>query len=159
MTVVARRIIAVPVRTASDAWAAIVNLLAPGPNSKARSELLHIAGVASALIADEAMKAPIVVYGSGPRVRIYCLYDEDAITGEAAREETLAFNATEGDWRMSLPCPADDLAWVQDALQKRSSHVTARDMTTTVDAEKSEGDGTVSTDITDIVDTEAFFRS
>jgi len=156
MTVVARKIIAVPVRTASDTWAAIVDLLAPEPNSKARSELLNIAGVVSALIADEAMKAPIVVYGSGPRVRIYCLYDEDAITGEAAREEIFAFKATEEGWRISLPCPADDLAWVQDALGKRSNHVTARDMTTTVDEEKSGSDGTASTDI---VDMEAFFRS
>jgi hypothetical protein len=57
---------------------------------------------------------------------------------------------------MSLPCPIDDLTWVQDALGKRSNHVTARDMTTTVDEEKSGSDGTASTDI---VDMEAFFRS
>ena len=47
MTVFARRIVAAPVRTASDTWAAIVDLLAPEPNSQARSELLGIAGVAS----------------------------------------------------------------------------------------------------------------
>ena len=155
MTVFARRIVAAPVRTASDTWAAIVDLLAPEPNSQARSELLGIAGVASSLIADEAMKAPIVVYGSGPRVRIYCLYGEDAMTGEEAREESLAFKATEGSWQMSLPCPADDLGWIQEALKKRSSHTSARDMTLAVDEEKSENDEISSTVV---VDTEAFFR-
>lgn len=156
MTVIARRIIAAPVRTASETWAAIVDLLAPEPNSQARSELLGIAGVASTLIAEEAMKAPIVVYGSGPRVRIYCLYGEGAIMGEEAREESLAFKATEGNWQMSLPCPVDDLAWIQEALKKRSSHVIARDMTLAVDEEKSENDKISSTVM---VDTEAFFRS
>ena len=156
MTVIARRIIALPARTASDAWAVIVNMLAPEPDCQARRELLNTTGIACVLIADEAMKAPIVVYGSGPRIHIYCLYDEDAITGETAREESLAFVATEGEWQMSLPCPTDDLDWVQDALQKQSTHVTARDMTTTVDAEKSENNRNVSTDI---VDMEAFFRS
>ena len=101
------------------------------------------------------MKAPIVVYGSGPRVRIYCLYGEDAMTGEEAREEPLAFKATEGSWQMSLPCPADDLAWIQETLKKRSSHTSARDMTLAVNEEKSENDGISSTVV---VDTEAFFR-
>lgn len=156
MTVIARKIIAIPARSASDTWAVIVDLLASTPDSKARKELSDIAGVASALIAEEAVKAPIVVYGSGPRIRIYCLYGEDAINGEEAREAPLPFNATQGTWHMSLPCPADDLEWVQNALKKRSSHVTARDMATTVDAEKAEGNDAVSAVV---VDTEAFFRS
>lgn len=154
MTVVARKIIAGPVRSASEAWTVIVDLLAPEPNSEARSELLKIMGVASSLIADEVMKTPIVVYGSGPRVRIYCLYDEDAITGEDANEATLTFNATGGDWHMSLPSLTDDLHWIQDTLKKLSNHVTVRDMATAVDAEKS---GTILPAIK--VDTEAFFRS
>jgi hypothetical protein len=46
MTVIARRIIATPVRSASEAWAAIVNILAPQSGSKARQELLAIEGIA-----------------------------------------------------------------------------------------------------------------
>lgn len=139
MTVVARRITATPARSAAEAWSVIIKLLAPQPDSAARKELLAIAGVASSLIADEAMKAaPVVVYGSGPRVRIYCLYGEDAITGDTANESALAFDATEGDWAMSLPCPADDLAWVQEALKKQSSRVTARDMATNVEEDKAD---------------------
>lgn len=32
-----------------------------------------------------------------------------------------------GDWRVSLPCPMDDLGWVQAALKKHSTRITARD--------------------------------
>lgn len=98
MTVIARRIIATPARPASEAWSLIVELLAPESESQARKELLAIAGIASALIADEAMKtAPIVVSGSGPRVRIYCLYDEEAIVGEQAKETSLPAIPTAGN--------------------------------------------------------------
>jgi hypothetical protein len=156
MTVIARRIKATPARTALEAWGVIAELLAPEAESQARKELLEIAGVASSLIADEAMTSPIVVYGSGPRVRIYCLYDEDAILGEDAKETPLAFNATTGEWHMSLPCPEDDLQWVQEALKKKSSRITARDMTT--DVEEEEADATEGrSQIT--VNREAFFRS
>lgn len=127
MTVVARRIIATPARPASEAWTVMVNLLAPDRNSEARKELESLSGIASNLIADEAFDgAPGVVYGSGPRVRIYCLYGDKAISGEGASESSLAFVPTEGDWRMSLPCPQDDLEWVRDALKNKSSRVAAR---------------------------------
>src|SRR4030042_4651426 len=128
MTTISRKIIAIPARSASEAWKVIVNLIAPQTDSDAQRELLETTGIASSLITDEAMKnAPIVVYGVGPRIRIYCLYNEDAITGENASEETLPFSPTEGDWKMSLPCPAEDLDWVQRALKKRSGRITARD--------------------------------
>jgi hypothetical protein len=138
MTVVARRIIATPVRSASDAWAVIVGLLAPQSGSEAYQELLAVGGIACSLITDETLRdVPAVVYGSGPRVRLYCLYDDEACTGENASEASLTFDATAGEWQMSLPCHADDLVWVQEALKKRSTHVSARDMTTAVEAEQS----------------------
>jgi hypothetical protein len=155
MTTLARRIIATPARPTPEAWQVIVTLLAPQSDSSPRKELLGIAGIACSLIVDEAMKAaPIVVSGSGPRVRIYCLYDEDAISAENANEDALPFNATEGDWHMSLPCPADDLTWVQGALRKLSSRVTARDMAT---AQPDEAESRASTKNIE-VDKEAFFR-
>jgi len=157
MTVVARRIIATPVRSASETWAVIVGLLAPQPGSKAHQELLAVGGVACSLITDETFKdAPAVVYGSGPRVRIYCLYDDEACTDENASETPLTFDATAGEWQMSLPCHADDLDWVQKALKKRSTHVTARDMTAAVEAEQSITDNATNNVV---VNREAFLRT
>ena len=134
MTVLARRIVAEPVRTASETWEVIVSLLASESDNGARKELLAIAGIASSLIAAEAMKGdPIVVYGSGPRVRIYCLYGEEAIVGDDANESKLISNPVAGDWSMSLPCPEDDLTWVQSALKKQSAHVGARTIGSSTD--------------------------
>ena len=80
-------------------------------------ELLAVDGLAASIIADQAPKdAAIVVTCDGPRTRIYCLYDDDAIDGSDANEDALGFDPLKGDWRMSLPCLADDLAWVQAAL-------------------------------------------
>ena len=45
-----------------------------------------------------------------------------------ANEEALGFDPLKGDWRVSLPCLADDLAWVQGALKKHSTRITARDL-------------------------------
>lgn len=154
MTTLARHIISEPVRTASETWKIIVDLLASDANSPARNELLSVAGVASSIIASEAVKdSPIVVYGSGPRIRIYCLYGEDAIMGEDANESELSSNPTAGDWAMSLPCPADDLEWVQNALSKRSKQITARDMNTPVENEEPNTNGKSAS-----IDMEAFLR-
>src|SRR5262249_55254758 len=98
MTVVSRRIVSTPARSASASWDVIVQLVT-APGSTARQELQGIEGIASCIIAEESLKTdPCVVFGSGPRVRIYCLYNEDAIAGEDANETVLTFMPTEGDW-------------------------------------------------------------
>lgn len=126
MTIVARRIRATPERGASDAWQVIVNLIAPKDGS-ARRELLGIEGIASSIISTESPKsAAMVVRGKGPRVRMYCLYDDEAISGDDANETALAECPTDGDWLMSLPADADDVAWVKDALAKKTVRVTVR---------------------------------
>lgn len=135
MTVIARVIKSVPHRSADDTWTKIVSLLARDQNSAAYRELLSIAGIAGSLIARESMTEPLVVFGSGPRVRIRCLYNEDAISGDGASEGALPTNPTAGDWNMSLPCPKEDLTWVSKALVKKSSRITAREMGTAVDDE------------------------
>jgi hypothetical protein len=158
MTVVARRIVATPARPASEAWAVMVDLLAPDKNSDARKELESVSGIASNLIADEAFdRTAGVVYGSGPRVRLYCLYGDKAISGDGASESALAFNPTEGDWRMSLPCPADDLNWVRDALKKKSSRITARDLDEDVESDGDSDERKTSSGFE--IDREAFFNS
>jgi hypothetical protein len=127
MSVVARRIRATPERGASDGWQIIVDLIAP-KDGEARTELLGIEGIASSIISTESPKdAPMVVRGKGPRVRIYCLYDDEAVSGDDANESALAQNPTEGDWAMSLPADADDVAWIKDALAKKSKRVTVRE--------------------------------
>ena len=81
--------------------------------------------------------AAIVVTCDGPRTRIYCLYDDDAIDGSGANEDPLGFDPLKGDWRVSLPCPADDLTWVQGALDQYSARITARDLEERVASDKS----------------------
>lgn len=128
MSTIARRVAASPVRTASEAWRFITELLSK-PGSDGRSELVAVTGIACSLLADECFKgAPAVVTGSGPQVRVYCIYDEDAIDGTNVNENALSFDATAGDWKMSLPCREEDLDWVTASLKKKSSRITARDM-------------------------------
>lgn len=90
---------------------------------------MSVSGIASSIIAEQAPKdAAIVVTCDGPRTRIYCLYDEDAIEDGDAKEDELGYDPLKGLWAISLPCPKDDLDWVQQALKAKSSRITARDM-------------------------------
>jgi hypothetical protein len=126
-TVIARRIASTPVRSVSETWAIICQLLAPDIESAARRELLAVRGVASSSIASEATKdAAIVVWGGGPRARIYTVFDDDAITKDGINEDSLPRSPTAGDWRMSIPCPTEDVAWMRAQLAQVSSRVFAR---------------------------------
>lgn len=141
-TVASRTFKSTPQRDAAGTWTAIVDLLIQGKVGDTRSELLAVAGIAASVIADQAPKdAAIAVTCDGPRTRIYCLYDEDAIDGSDANEDALGFDPLKGNWEVSLPCLADDLAWVQSALKKHSTRITARDLGTAV----SSGDGDAAT--------------
>ena len=156
MSVIARRIRATPERGASDAWQVIVDLIAPD-DGEARSELLGIEGIASSIISTESPKdAPMVVRGKGPRVRIYCLYDDEAISGDDANESALAQCPTEGDWVMSLPADADDVAWVKDALAKKSKRITVREKNETFDDGEDQSNQANTTEAA--INMEAFLR-
>ena len=134
-TVVSRTFRSTPGRDALQTWTAIVDLLTKGAASAARQELLAVGGVAASVIADQAPKdAAIVITSDGPRTRIYCLYDDDAIDGADANEDSLGFDPLKGNWRVSLPCQSEDLTWVQAALKKHSSRITARDLAEAVNA-------------------------
>ena len=137
-TVIRRTFNSTPQRDALATWHAIVELLTQGRQGEKRSELLSVEGIAASLIADQAPReAAIVVTCEGPRTRIYCLYDEDAVDGADANEDALGYDPLKGGWQVSLPCTADDLSWVQDALKKKSSHVVARDLAEAVTPESS----------------------
>lgn len=132
-TVASRTFKSTPERDASRTWAAIVDLLTQGKVSDARTELLAVVGVAASVIADQAPKdAAITVTCDGPRTRIYCLYGDDAVEGSDTNEDVLGFDPLKGNWRISLPCLPDDLAWVQGALKKHSTRITARDLNAAV---------------------------
>jgi len=127
-TVVRRDIISSPQRDAHATWGTISELLTQSADADVRDEFVAVAGVAASIIADRTpVDAPIVVTSKGPRTRIYCLYDEDAIDGSGANEEGFGFDPLNGDWQVSLPCEADDLDWVRSALAPLSSRITARD--------------------------------
>jgi hypothetical protein len=101
-TVASRIFASTPKRDAAATWAAIVDLLTQGRAGPARNELLAVSGVAASIIADQAPKdAPIVVTCDGPRTRIYCIYDDDAIEGSDANEGALGFDPLNGDWQVS----------------------------------------------------------
>lgn len=128
-TVVKRVVSSTPKRDSVETWDKVVELLTQGKHGAARDELKSVSGIAASLITEKAPKdAAITVECDGPRTRIYCLYDEDAIDGSDTREDALGFDPLAGDWSVSLPCPADDLAWVQRALKAKSKRISARDM-------------------------------
>lgn len=157
-SVVSRVIRSLPQRSTADTWSFIVDLLTKGEQGEKRAELLSVSGVASSIIAEQAAKdAAIVVTCDGPRTRIYCLYDDDALAVGDEKEDRLGHDALKGDWAVSLPCPEDDLAWVQRALKAKSSRITARDMTQGLGDESS---GTqAATDSAFTVDVDRFLKS
>lgn len=137
-TVVRRTFRSTPGRDALATWTAIVDLLTRGAAGAARTELLAVGGIAASVIADQTPKdAAITVTCDGPRTRIYCLYDDNAIDGSDANEDALGFDPLKGDWHVSLPCQTDDLVWVQAALKKSSARITARDLDDAVTGDES----------------------
>lgn len=153
-TRVRRTFVATPARSASATWCAIVDVVAP-EGTHARSELLGVTGVAASLIASEVWgTAPAIVSGVGPQVRIYCLYDEDAIVGDNANEDGLSWSPTDGNWIMELPCPPEDLVWVRSALADVSERISAIDAT----VKKVAATGELARDVPEI-DVEGFLRA
>ncbi|MBD9395348.1 hypothetical protein [Acidovorax sp. ACV01] len=157
-TVVKRVVRGSPHRDSVETWDFIVELLTQGKSGPKRDELLSVAGVASSILTEMAPEdAAIVVECKGPRTRIYCLYDEDAIDGSDAKEDALGHDPLEGEWAISLPCPKDDLAWVERALKAKSKRITARDMTSKFGTESTEDSKKASADFS--FDTSEFLKS
>lgn len=126
-TVASRTFRSTPHRDSMDTWFAIVDLLTRGKRTEAKDLLLAIKGIAASVIADQAPKdAPIVATCDGPRTRVYCIYDDDAIDGTGENEASLGYDPLNGDWAVSLPCQDSDLSWVQAALKAHGDRITAR---------------------------------
>lgn len=112
---VRRDVSSVPARSASETWETIVGLIT-GPDSKFKDQLISAAGIMGSIITDEHPAArAIVVEGVGAQLRIYCQYGMKAVElGDGV--DALTWNPTAGDWTMHVPCDAENLAWVRDAL-------------------------------------------
>lgn len=138
-TVSRRTFISTPARDAAKTWNMIVDLLAPNSAHPARKELLEVIGIAASIISDHVPKDhAIVATCDGPRTRIYCLFDDNAVDGSEANEAALGYDALKGDWAISLPCDSDELDWVQRALKKHTTRITARELGATVAADQEE---------------------
>lgn len=124
---VRRDIASIPARSAAETWRAIVELIT-GDGSVDASQLKAAASVMESLIADEHPKTkPIVVKGSGPRLVIYCLYDEEAMAADKG-VDLLTWNPTAGEWRMTAPCEEEDVSWMNNTLKKRGPRLSVHDV-------------------------------
>ncbi len=159
-TVIARCVASTPTRTASATWTRISALLAPDASSDARAELDKVKGVAASSISSEVTASDaIVTHGGGPRVKVYCAFNDDAITGDGVNEDALPRSPTGDGWQMSIPFPKEDVAWASKELARLSSRVTARaageDVAEENNSQKARGAAVAQ----GAVDTSEFFRS
>jgi hypothetical protein len=125
---VRRDIASMPVRSAAETWQAIVGLIT-GDSSVDAATLKAAASVMESLIADEhPATCPIVVKGNGPRLVIFCHYNEAAM--EADKDiAALNWNPTAGsDWRITAPSEADDVDWMNNTLRSRAPRITVHDV-------------------------------
>lgn len=124
---VRRDIASVPARSAKETWRAVIDLVT-GDGTVDRQQLDAAASIMESVIADELpARTPIVFKGAGPRVLIYCLYNEDAM--EAGLDlDKLGQNPTAGDWRVTAPCEEDDTAWMNTSLKDRAPRIMVHDV-------------------------------
>ena len=124
---VRRNIASIPVRSAKETWIAIIDLVADA-ESKDREQLLMASSTMESLIADEyPAKAPIVFKGSGPRILIYCLYNEAAMDAGVSID-SLSSNPTADDWQATAPAEAEDVAWMNKTLEQIAPRITVHDV-------------------------------
>lgn len=115
MTTIARRVRSIPVRTATETWALIVDMLTAADDT-IRKELVQIGNVASMLISEEhTAPNPIILTGCGPQVRLYTLHGSAAIDGTNVNEQSLTITAAD-TWQLSLPASGEDFDLALAAL-------------------------------------------
>jgi hypothetical protein len=120
MSIISRRFAACPARTASEAWIAIVNVIGAESES-VKTQLLDITGLIASIISEETPASnAITVIGNGPRLRVYCLYNEDAI-GDDANEASLTWKPFESNWEIYFPVEKSDYEWVSKLLKEKNT--------------------------------------
>lgn len=124
---VRRDIASIPKRSAADTWREIVKLIT-GSGSVDAASLTAAASVMESLITDEHLaRVPIVVKGVGSRLVIYCLFGEDAMDAEMDIPK-LNWNPTAGNWAMTAPTDAVDVAWMNKTLKERAPRIAVHDV-------------------------------
>jgi len=124
---VRRDISALPHRSASETWAAIMGLIT-GTDSRDAQQLVAASGVMGSIIADEHPAArPMVLEGVGPQLRLYCVYGFRAIEQGSALD-VLNWNPTAGEWTLHVPCDGENFAWVKASLKKTSPRIQVFDV-------------------------------
>ena len=135
---VRRDISAIPSRSASETWEAIIDLVT-GKGSKDVRQLQDAVGVMGSIIADEhPQDCAMVLEGVGAQLRIYCRYGMDAVEDGAA-VDPLTWNPTAGDWTLHVPCDEENIAWVKTSLARTSPRIKVFDV---ADGDWQEDDGT-----------------
>jgi len=157
MSTVARRFPASPVRLSSATWEAITKLVCKG-QATATAEFRKVSGIASALLNDELFKAhPFVVKNKGPRLRVYCIYGQDAITGEGKNEDTLSWEPVANDWHAYIPCSSGESKEMAKIVKSKSSKFSVYDVEEGLPDEEEAESKTESAQVQTIaVDWEAF---
>lgn len=123
-TVVTRKFAASPVHPAAEVWTAMIKAIA-NDNDQIKAELNSVVGIAASIIAERTPASfPITIIGSGSRLRLYCLYDDDAVS-EDIHEDPISWNLFESDWRVHFPAAKSDLDWINKILEEKGSHFVA----------------------------------
>ncbi|MFT3980631.1 MAG: hypothetical protein QM687_09195 [Ferruginibacter sp.] len=139
MSVVSRRFAASPARTAAEVWQVIVNIIA-ADNAAVKQQLNDITGIVASIISDETpANNPITIIGAGPRLRVYCLFGDDAI-GDDANEAALTWNPFEKSWEAYFPVEEADYDWVSKLLKEKSTQFKAYKAGEKIKAEENEDD-------------------
>jgi hypothetical protein len=126
MTTLRRDVASLPVRSPSQTWETICDLVAG--QSIGRADLVAATDVATQLIAQEALRNDALIFsGNGPQVRVYTLHEEDATSAEPDDERPLVNPATEGEWSASFPADASDVEWASRAITKVTSRIAIRE--------------------------------
>lgn len=101
MTTHSRRFASVPARTASDTWRAISDILA---SEDERTPFDAAQNAAAVLIADEVTDTtPIVITGIGPRIHIYTVHGDDAVSKHNVNEVAVPNLQYSDGWIIYLP--------------------------------------------------------
>jgi len=129
-----RDIASIPKRSAADTWR-IIRELITAKDSVDSGMLSAASSVMESIITDEfPATVPIVVKGAGDRLIIYLLYNEDALEADLDVDK-LNWNPTAGDWEMTVPVDAAEVAWINKALAERAPRIKAHDMSSPPDGE------------------------
>jgi len=136
MSVISRTVISNPERTSVETWTKITEIIC-ALNSEVKVEFDKVSNIAASLLSEELTKDyPIIMKGAGSQLRIYCIYGDDAISGEDASEDLLSWDITAKAWKIYLPCSTEQLQWYDNALTELNDKFKVYDTKNGIDKEE-----------------------